>query len=101
MKRFNMIDETFTCDVCHKKVNKLLYTARDHCPYCLSSKHLDINPGDRASTCKGILEPIDIEKSKDTYKIIYKCNKCGMIKKNKIAEDDSFDKILEIMKNKV
>ena len=37
---------------------------------------------------------------KDTYKIIYKCDKCGIIKKNKIADDDNFEKILEIMKNK-
>ncbi len=101
MKQFNMIDESFKCIVCGKYVNKLNYTARDHCPYCLSSIHIDINPGDRSSDCLGILVPIDIEKSKkDTYKIIYKCNKCGMIKKNKTANDDNFDKILEIMKDK-
>ena len=101
MKQFNMIDETFTCERCNRKVPKLNYTARDHCPYCLSSKHLDNNPGDRASTCKGILKPIDIEKSKkDTYKIIYKCEKCGIIKKNKVACDDNFDEILKVMQNK-
>ena len=100
-KRFKMIDEEFICDVCKKSVDKLMYTARDHCPYCLSSKHLDINPGDRSANCGGILEPIDIEKGKkDTYKIIYKCNKCGMIKKNKTADDDNFDLILEIMSQK-
>ena len=97
-KRFKMIDEEFTCNVCGKLVSKLEYTARDHCPYCLSSKHLDINPGDRSANCGGILEPIDIEKGKkDLYKIVYKCNKCGEIKKNKTAIDDDFDKILEIM----
>ena len=93
-----MIDEEFICEVCKRKVNKLNTTARDHCPYCLSSKHLDINPGDRSANCGGILKPIDIEKSKkDTLKIIYKCNKCGIIKKNKTAIDDNFDLILEIM----
>ena len=97
-KRFKMIDEEFYCEVCGKLVKKLEYTARDHCPYCLSSKHLDINPGDRASGCGGILVPIDIEKGKkDLYKIIYKCNKCGINKKNKTAIDDDFDKILEII----
>lgn len=97
-KRFKMIDEEFICKVCGKNVNKLEYTARDHCPYCLSSLHLDINPGDRLANCGGILVPIDIEKGKkDTYKIVYKCNKCNMIKKNKSALDDNFDKILEIM----
>jgi len=97
-KRFKMIDEEFICEVCGKKVEKLEYTARDHCPYCLSSKHLDINPGDRSANCSGILEPIDIEKGKkESYKIVYKCSKCGLIKKNKTATDDNFDKILEIM----
>ncbi len=97
-KRFKMIDENFICDVCNKNVSKLEYTARDHCPYCLSSKHLDINPGDRNANCGGILVPIDIEKGKkDTFKIIYKCSKCGILKKNKVAIDDNYDKILEIM----
>ena len=67
-----MIDEKFVCEHCHKEVQKLGYTARDHCPICLSSKHLDINPGDRASLCKGVLEPIAIENAKkDMKKIVY------------------------------
>ena len=66
-----MIDENFICEHCGKEVSKLEYSARDHCPYCLYSKHVDINPGDRANPCKGLLRPIDIEKFKDTYKIIY------------------------------
>ena len=79
MKKFNMIDEVFTCENCGKNVDKLNYTARDHCPYCLYSKHVDINPGDRMNECKGLLEPIGIEKFKDTYKIIYKCKKCNQM----------------------
>lgn len=100
-KKFTMIDEEFICEVCGKKISKLNYTARDHCNFCLSSKHVDINPGDRKSSCKGVLVPIDIEKSsKDKYKIVYKCNKCGEIKRNIMAVDDNFDKVLEIMQNK-
>lgn len=96
MKKFNMIDEGFICDNCHKKVTKLNYTARDHCPFCLHSKHVDIYPGDRANTCLGLLIPIDIEKHKKTYKIIYKCNKCNQIHKNVIADDDDMDVIIKI-----
>ena len=99
MKRFNMIDEEFICEHCGKEVKKLEYSARDHCPYCLYSKHVDINPGDRANTCKGLLKPIGIEKFKDTYKIIYKCEKCKMEHKNIMAVDDNYDVILEISKN--
>lgn len=96
MKRFTMKDEEFICENCLKKVEKLNYTARDHCPYCLYSKHVDINPGDRQNTCKGLLQPISIEKFKNTYKIIYKCQKCNQIHKNIIANDDDYNKIIEI-----
>ena len=100
--KFTMIDEDFTCLVCGKKVTKLGYTARDHCPYCLHSIHVDINPGDRLCDCHGILKPIGIEKGKkDTYKIVFECDKCKMIKKNITAVDDDFDKILEIMSNPI
>ena len=57
-------------------------------------------PGDRANECMGLLVPIDIEKFKDTYKIIYKCEKCGEIHKNIIATDDNFDEIINIMQKK-
>ena len=100
MKRFNMMDESFICEHCNQNVDKLNYTARDHCPYCLYSKHVDILPGDRQNECKGLLIPIDIEKFKDTYKIIYKCNKCNQLHKNIIAIDDDFNEILKVMQNK-
>ena len=96
MKRFNMIDEEFVCENCNMMVDKLNYTARDHCPFCLYSKHVDINPGDRSNICKGLLKPISIEKYKNTYKIIYKCLKCDQLHKNIMANDDDFDKIIEL-----
>ena len=91
-----MIDEKFICENCNRKVEKLNYTARDHCPYCLYSKHVDINPGDRLNSCMGLMKPIGIEKYKNTYKIIYKCSKCNTIHKNIIAIDDDFDEIIKI-----
>ena len=72
--KFTKIDEEFICEYCGKKVPKLGYTCRNHCPYCLHSKHLDINPGDRAEECHGILEPIGLEtNSKKGYIIVFKC----------------------------
>lgn len=97
-KKFRMRDEAFTCFECGVLVKPLEYTARDHCPNCLCSIHIDINPGDRACDCLGVLEPIEVLKDKkDTLKIVYKCKKCGMIKRNKAARDDNYDKILEVM----
>lgn len=96
MKKFHMIDEEFTCVVCKRKVSKANYTARDHCPYCLSSLHVDIMPGDRMNPCKGILKPIGIEKFRDSYKIIYRCEKCHELHKNIMASDDNMDLIIEL-----
>lgn len=98
MKLFHKNDEDFICEYCGMKVSPLNYTSRDHCNYCICSKHVDINPGDRQNTCKGKLEPIGIEKFKSTYKIIYKCLKCGTIHKNIMAIDDDMSKIIEISK---
>lgn len=99
MKQFTMKDEKFICEQCKKKVEKLNYTARDHCPFCLYSKHVDIFPGDRSNPCLGSLKPIGIEKFKNTYKIIYRCIKCQETHKNKIANDDNMDLIIELSKN--
>lgn len=94
-RKFTEIDEEFVCENCGKKVEKLGYSCRNHCPYCLYSKHLDINPGDRKETCHGMLEPIGIETDgKKGYVIIFKCKKCGKICKNKAAEDDDMDIII-------
>lgn len=91
-----MINENFICENCNREVAKSNYTARDHCPYCLYSKHVDINPGDRLNSCKGLLKPISIEKFKDTYKIIYECEKCHQFHKNIMLRDDNMDLIINL-----
>lgn len=99
MKRFKVLDEEFICENCKNKVNKLNYSSRDHCPYCLFSKHVDIFPGDRQNECKGPLVPVSIEKFRDSYKIIYKCSKCDEIHKNIMARDDNMDLIIKLSNN--
>ena len=97
MANFTVIDEEFECENCGKHVKKLGYSCRNHCPYCLFSKHVDINPGDRASDCKGHLIPIGIEKNKKRgYKILYKCDKCGISTKNVMATDDNMEQIIKL-----
>ena len=82
-------------DLC-EEVEKLGYTSRDHCPHCLSSIHIDINPGDRACKCLGILEPIGIEMKRETYRIVYQCKKCGERRVNVAAKDDNKKLIIEL-----
>jgi len=96
MKAFHEVDEAFYCENCGYHVDKLGYSSRDHCPNCLYSKHVDKNPGDRKNECHGLLEPIGIEKFKDTYKIIYKCEKCRKEHKNIMAKDDNINVIINL-----
>lgn len=96
MKKFTMKNEEFVCSNCHKEVPKSNYTARDHCPYCLYSIHIDNLPGDRSNNCRGMMRPIGIEKFKNTYKIIYECEKCKKIHKNIMHDDDNMELIIQL-----
>lgn len=99
MKKFNRQIENFTCEHCGTEVIGNGYT--NHCPNCLWSKHVDINPGDRASDCGGLMEPIAVEIKKGEYILTQKCQKCGHIRKNKISPLDNFDEILKLSKSMI
>ena len=85
--RFAKNIEHFTCAVCGKKVQGNGYT--DHCDNCCASVHKDRNPGDRASNCQRVMEPIGLEyQNRKTY-ILYKCTGCGYTHRNQIAKNDN------------
>lgn len=45
----------------------------------------------------GLFEPIRVElDSKKGYVIIYKCQKCGKLHRNKAAEDDNIDLLIKL-----
>lgn len=97
-RQFSKNDECFICAVCGKNVNKLGYTSRDHCPYCLCSLHVDINPGDRANQCKGVLKPIQANPHvKKGMVITYQCTQCKQLHNNKAATDDNKEVLLSVM----
>ena len=92
-KRFTKNDSGFICKNCGREVTPLGYTSRNHCPYCLCSLHVDINPGDRANDCGGILRPIQtLPDPKKGFVIIHRCERCGAVVRNKAAlEGDTPD----------
>ena len=62
---------------------------RNHCPFCLASKHVDVNPGDRANPCQGLMDAIDYElSSKKGLVLIYRCRRCGEVTRNMAAQED-------------
>lgn len=84
--------ESFTCKVCGASVapEDAGSLHRNHCPKCLSSVHVDNRPGDRASLCKGIMDPIGVWVRKNgEWAIIHRCRSCGTFSSNRIAADDN------------
>lgn len=96
---FVKCDNSFVCKNCGKEVPQLKYTSRDHCNNCLYSLHVDITPGDRQNTCKGLLKPIAIIQNGKKEQIEYICLSCGGKVRNIIAEDDDKEEIFNIIRN--
>jgi hypothetical protein len=96
MRLFQRKKENFTCGNCGERVLGTGYT--NHCPKCLYSKHVDVNPGDRLEACQGLMKPIGVEQSHGEYVIIHQCVNCKFIRKNKTVAEDDYDKIIELTK---
>lgn len=83
--------EPFTCSHCGCSVAPLPSgTYRNHCPKCLWSRHVDEEgPGDRRSSCDGMMEPIGIDHDgKKGFVLLHRCRKCRAERRNKAAPDD-------------
>ncbi|MBR6238959.1 MAG: RNHCP domain-containing protein [Lachnospiraceae bacterium] len=91
--------ESFTCAVCGREIHpdNAGTDHRNHCPKCLSSIHLDNTPGDRASTCHGIMDPIAVWVRDDgEWALIHRCRSCGALSSNRIAADDNPAKLMSV-----
>jgi hypothetical protein len=77
------------CEQCDTAVAPLRNGGyRNHCPACLYSKHLDVLPGDRAATCRGLMEPVALEhSSRKGMIVVHRCRLCGIIRRNRLAND--------------
>ena len=91
--------DSFTCKQC----GRLVVSAgagsdhRNHCPNCLSSLHVDIEPGDRASDCGSLMEPVAVWVQKNgEWAIIHRCRRCGKLSSNRVAADDNPMKLMSI-----
>jgi hypothetical protein len=84
--------QSFRCSHCRLDVpTSAPGTAhRNHCPFCLWSRHVDDEPGDRAADCGSSMEPIAITVRKDgEWVLIHRCTGCGVLHSNRTAGDDS------------
>ncbi|MGZ6317482.1 MAG: RNHCP domain-containing protein [Anaerolineales bacterium] len=101
----------FVCMVCHNFVSAEPGLSgvrnRNHCPYCLSSRHLDLfRAGDRLSACKSAMRPAALTLKKTAKKyatagqgelmLVHVCDECGKPSINRIAADDDLLRVFEI-----
>jgi len=98
LKKFQRTTENFICEKCAAYVSGSGYT--NHCPQCLWSKHVDVNPGDRRSQCGGAMKPVAIRKKARGWIIKHKCEVCGLEKNNKLADGDNFEVAIKISKTR-
>lgn len=78
--------EDFVCEHCGAFVKGDGYT--NHCPKCLWSKHVDVDPGDRSAACAGMMEPVSVEGASPDYVIVHACERCGFKRRNKVQAHD-------------
>lgn len=91
--------DVFVCKQCGRSVfpQGAGSDHRNHCPNCLTSLHVDIEPGDRASDCGGLMDPIAVWVRKGgEWAIIHRCRRCGALSSNRTAADDNPAKLLSI-----
>lgn len=100
----------FICSHCHAFVSSAPALSgvnhRNHCPYCLWSRHLDLfEAGDRLAACKARMEPVGLALKRTRKKygtgqselmLVHRCLDCGKVSANRIAADDLPDEIYRV-----
>jgi DNA-directed RNA polymerase subunit RPC12/RpoP len=104
-------DGGFRCAHCQAYVTTDILLSgvqnRNHCPYCLWSRHLDqFEAGDRLAGCKAGMQPIGLtlKQARKKYAwaqpgelmLVHQCTGCGKLSINRIAADDDVETILAV-----
>jgi RNHCP domain len=75
---------------------------RNHCPFCLTSLHVDITVGDRRSGCRAPMEAIAVwVKKNGEWALVHRCERCGKTNTNRVAGDDDERVLRELMRRGV
>jgi Zn finger protein HypA/HybF involved in hydrogenase expression len=89
---FKKVKEDFVCGHCGAEVVGNGYT--NHCPKCLWSRHVDINPGDRGEECGGLMRPESVELQGGEYIITHICVDCRAARRVRAAREDDISGFL-------
>lgn len=87
------ISESFKCRNCRNFIGTPPTggSQRNHCPMCLFSLHVDgKTPGDRASDCHSLMEPIGVfYRITLEQMVVHRCRGCDFVRYNRVAADDN------------
>lgn len=90
---------TFRCLRCKQRVplDSFGTTQRNHCPFCLSSRHLDHTAGDRKEACGARMDAVAVTLRDDgEWAIIHRCTNCAVLRENRVAGDDNIAVLLAL-----
>lgn len=105
-------EQDFTCAHCKNHVSSATFLSgvknRNHCPYCLWSRHLDLDKaGDRMAACKSTMRPVGLtlkqtrnkyaQKLQGELMLVHQCTECEKISINRVAADDDSEAILALL----
>ena len=91
---FTRKKEDFVCGHCGASVRGDGYT--NHCPKCLWSKHVDVDPGDRAANCGGMMEPVAVEGASPRYRIVHRCLTCALVRRVDVDTADDMNAVIAL-----
>jgi hypothetical protein len=93
-------EQRFKCGHCKRFIGPLPSGGhyRNHCPFCLYSRHVDDRrSGDRASACGALMAPVGaFQRPNGEHVVVHRCLGCGFERFNRIAADDDFDLVLSL-----
>jgi len=107
-------EDGFTCKRCRNFVSSAVALAgvlnRNHCPYCLWSRHVDLYlPGDRLCACKAPMRPAGLTQKQTRKKyachrngelmLIHICTECSGISINRLAADDDPGEVMQVFES--
>jgi hypothetical protein len=91
-------EDAFECGNCGRTVIPTDHGTRhrNHGPHCLWSRHLDRTPGDRRSSCKGLMAPLAVGLRRGEWILLHRCERCATIRSNRVAPDDDLPALLSL-----
>jgi hypothetical protein len=90
--------EDFACGHCGAPNHGDGYT--NHCAQCLWSRHVDVDPGDRADTCGGLMAPVDAQLERGRWLVVHCCTVCGVQRRCRTSGADDVDVLAEVARRR-